>query len=366
MSDAREKFALARRGLPLPTGPRTVLRGRWLPAAARNPAQAVPEAAQLAPAPPEAEQEDAWRVEAAEWVPRDDADAESTVSPWQPGPATQGVTSPASAGEVTVRTAGTPSPAWHDAPARRASGAPSPIRSHARSSTSAGDAADGTSVAAIPAVAAMPAVAPQPAVTVQDARRSEGAQDPAPGNRIPAAAPHAQSTSHDDARAAAAASAPAAAANIRHEPAVVMRSGRMLQPSPPGSGHTAGPSVTVAREAGGTLPESFAPVAVAIDTSATPPTRPLPGTIVELHAMGAPRPVADRRLSEPIDMAALLAPVAKPRAEVCIDSVSVTVQASASPTAQPVTPAPAAAVARGAPAARSFRNPWAGYHARRD
>jgi hypothetical protein len=85
--------------------------------------------------------------------------------------------------------------------------------------------------------------------------------------------------------------------------------------------------------------------------------------------MGVPADTAhDHRPAAAVDMATLLAPAASHRAELRIDRVSVTVQSPAT-AAAPAMPSPAAAAAAArasAPTARVFRNPWAGYHARRD
>ncbi|MGH7620646.1 MAG: hypothetical protein ACREPM_25825 [Gemmatimonadaceae bacterium] len=81
MSEPVERFALARRGLPLPLASRATIRGAWLPAAARNRPERQPRAvAAPTPAPPEPSGDEPWLMEASELVPARTTEAPRAVS----------------------------------------------------------------------------------------------------------------------------------------------------------------------------------------------------------------------------------------------------------------------------------------------
>jgi hypothetical protein len=83
--------------------------------------------------------------------------------------------------------------------------------------------------------------------------------------------------------------------------------------------------------------------------------------------MGAPPLDAHHRGPfAPTDLASLLAPPPRRPPEVQIDRVTVTVQAGPAAASPPVPVMPAAAPTPATPPTPAYRNPWAGYHTRRD
>jgi hypothetical protein len=87
--------------------------------------------------------------------------------------------------------------------------------------------------------------------------------------------------------------------------------------------------------------------------------------------MGVPRSVVERNAlahANPprMDMNNFLAPPPRRERQVQIDRISVTVQAPPPGPTQPTAHAAATAMAPAAPTNFAYRNPWSGYHARRD
>lgn len=376
MNTTTETFALARRGLPLAraTAAHATLRGAWLPAASRNRAAALlpPSPAAALPVPIEPEDSDDWRAEAMEWVPSDESQVQptSSASPQAATPVTRAsrhvderVSSAAPAfmppRPLAVTPAGPESP--HSQPVAQRPEAPAtalkPTFLTERMASPSGPAAADQ---VIP-LAATTAAQPEAPLRLQDHPPEAHHNPPATVTPTQPAKPRAM---------------PSVVAPVSHSPRPLTTAAQhahpvvsqgiepMQQPAP--SRNTTAPSPAVAPAI------RVAPIELTAPLPRTPaPAEPAPAgppLLTQAQAMGVPSDTAaDRRAATPVDMASLLAPPAPRGAELRIDRVSVTVQApaSATPAAAQATAASAAARAS-APPARVFRNPWAGYHARRD
>ena len=377
MNAPTEKFALARRGLPLATAAHATLRGTWLPAVSRNRAVAwaAPSPAAAPPAPIEPEDSDDWRAEAMEWVPKDEAQGQPPAS------ASEQAATPAT---PTLPT--TPTPRRIDGRSPSAAPAFAPSQPQAKVRGPAEPEAPNAPPAATRSDA--PARPPRPALFTESMARPSA---PAAATRItPSAAAQAQqadaaqrppdqppeapdrgpATAATPMHSGAPAPLPSLAATPRppatallHEHPLRQHTEPLQQPSAARATAPSKPVAPASRAAPVELTTPLPAMATAAEPASTSP--PL---LAQAQAMGVPTDtVPERRAAASVDMATLLAPPASHRAELRIDRVSVTVQSPAS-AAAPAMPSPAAAAAArtAAPAPRVFRNPWAGYHARRD
>jgi hypothetical protein len=332
MNDIPEPYVLARRGLPLAAPTRAVLRGRWLPAASRNPAAIAPEL----PPPEQAEVADdsAWWLEAADWLPSGAADADSMqpiaglAAPIAPSPVAPSGHAPA------VRSVREPTSVQHDAAEPREASRANQPHWQANAQTD---------------------IAPQ---AVMDSLSADEIDPGTPGAAAPAY-PLRPAAMQAIADTAGVAPPPRVRNGERLPPAALTAAAGAPRSPPPGGGRTSNPaSGTVAADDSGDAARQSS-------TPATAPIRPPRPAVIDLPAMGLPSPLGPvRGPSAPVDLTALLAPRPRAGAEVRIDRVSVTVQAG--PQAAPQAPVPAPGAAPAAGPVRTFRNPWAGYHSRLD
>ena len=381
-----ETYALARRGLPLAAPTRATLRGAWLPPAARSWAVAAPAVAPgtaaASPPVPQALDEEPWWVEASEWVPADEAQAAAArMGTRAPSAAVIAVDEPAAGGPSADRAG----PAWRAAPAAApATGSGyTPGRSTGRGLGAIGarEAAGETP----PRIAAEARSARATAPDTPAAPSSREALRPAAPDRMAgeppsqqyadaaAATREAAFTPADPdlaASAAAAASADEVGAGAGH---VSRDLAAPAQPDPMLRATASSPSSRTPVAAGGPAPvarrEGGAPAAPvpAAATATGAGAAAQPQAAAGMQAMGAPHSAARSGSPAPlVDMAALLAPAPRRAAQVHIGRITVAVQAAPAVPPQPGIPATAAPARTTAPPAPAFRNPWSGYHARRD
>lgn len=372
MNAPTEKFALARRGLPLATAAHATLRGAWLPAVSRNRAVAFqpPSPATTLPAPIEPEDSDDWRAEAMEWVPSEDAQS-------QP---------PAATGPVDASTA-TPTPRRVDesapgvapafVPPQPQARAQGPAEPAAPSSKPAAEKAEAPATSTKPTLliepmaspAAPAAIAPPATAVEHQADASLHPQDQAPQahGQLPATATQKHTPAPAPLPSVVAPLSPTPRLLIpvpQHEHALQQRTEPMQQPSATRATAAPQPVAPAIKTAPIELTALLPPTATPAE-----PAPAGPALLAQAQPMGVPTETApDHRPAPAVDIATLLAPPASHRAELRIDRVSVTVQspATAAATTAPSPAAAAAAARASAPPARVFRNPWAGYHARRD
>jgi hypothetical protein len=363
----QETFALARRGLPLAGRERGTLRGGWLPTAARRPALAAQVPVPMPASPvagtmpsPGAEP---WWAEAAEWVPREQA-----IDP----PVVRQSPSTAGAVPVTAPIAGLAADTAAAVPVQDPTGHPvaemppqvdaSPARlvhTHGVFGPGSSDAQAVPSLeGGIPprhrAAPPVPMAAAQSLPATDTARPSADPPTEAPPSRTSPPRHGTRVAAEVEAMPAGPSASPAFDAPPR--------------PTGTQADHPSGPAAHAMPAQAAAAPGAVVPRA----PEHAPPQRPAsprnaPPTLTERQPMGepGPRPVL-ARVVPPTDIADLLAPRPQRPPELSIDRISVTVQAApAAAPAAAAAPATAAAAPRGSPA-HSYRNPWSGYHARRD
>ena len=378
MSDAPEPFALARRGLPLPGITRTTLRGAWLPPAARRPAGPLPEPVTATPAPaaqPESMTEEPWWDEAAEWVPSR-LDAPSQAGTAAPGlPPSPIPSAPRGGGEehraaradtqrlvppdLGIRPAVLPRlPEQSTSPARHGPG-PVAAREGATAAPAASeDRSRGPASGGPPGgwQRPSPRAAGEPAAAAPDGRPQPAASAGIEGSGTQGVEPVATRGASARAVTEPTPDAPPAAKlapGTRPVPGLLRRS------------EPAKPVVRDAPEAG---PWTAAPLTEPTSRVDRPsPSAAATHALTQVHPMGAPPLDAHHRGPfAPTDLASLLAPPPRRPPEVQIDRVTVTVQAGPAAASPPVPVMPAAAPTPSTPPTPAYRNPWAGYHIRRD
>lgn len=386
-NDVPESFALARRGLPLPATTHAPWRSAWLPSAARSPVRVLSAASgrPTAPAPtPQAEGDEPWWMEAGEWVPPEQADAPAleppspewvtaSVSPEPPS------THPGSA-SVPWRRNGPqvePQPGMNPVrgaiSARQTMPAPSPAPV-SRLSNSLAPQATGPLDAAVPSAAPThksavlarlhppPSAAPTPGSAVTARPNPAASRTTAILASQTPAAPVAHHGPPEPAKVAACSPPPPALTSVNETMAETVpdQAKHPLLPA-----HPAPPPREALNRAPWAAP-AITPPAPQATTSASQPEAP-----VLQQRMGAPQASASRTSpaqaqAMPTDMAALLGPPPKRERQVYIDRIEVTVQAPPAVAPQPAAPKPAPASVRAPSATHAYRNPWSGYHARRD
>lgn len=376
MSDAPpERFALARRGLPLPAIKPASLRSAWLPSAVRSPAvsQAPDPETPAAPAPvPQATGNEPWWMEAADWVPRETSSetALDAASPNSnlPGPSTDTAVARAEqAPGAPRRGAIAEREILHAIPKNAPDGTQrSLVPGHLTgSSVDASTQAETNTTSTTPAP---PASAPRHAT---QRHASDAQPDPAAEVKNRHTAPERERVAPP--------APPTALGTFKHlyktiETAVrehaplawpTLRQVRSLRetPTPETAVHLKAPAVA----------------ALAVPTLA-PRARANPAqarATLQPQAMGMPHEresanaqasasASGRTRTTPADMAALLSPTPRRQQQVYIDQIAVTVQAPPAPATPPAAPKTEPASLRAPSAGRGYRNPWSGYHARRD
>ncbi|AKC86781.1 hypothetical protein [Pseudoxanthomonas suwonensis] len=360
-----ERYALARHGMPLPRGPASVPRARWLPASLRG--RALPERMREAPQAPfvdaEAGEEDGFETGIGgilSPLPR-----ESTGSASAPAAAADAPKPHAEAAGPSPAVQGRRGESWKEASTPDAGPAVHP------------DAAPGSPVrvATVPAEpAASPATIQPPAGRAMadripgpprapSAPEPERARAPAAGAQVaPPAAPHAHPAGSRHTAMQAPALGPGDARHSGAEP--------VASRLPPGRPPTVEATVAAMPVVEQRSPEG-PPFPVAIECVArvqamgTLASSPVPAPAHAASGTGErPPPV------RPVDatvLAALQRPMPPPSRTVRLDRVQVAVQAPASPIPRAAgAPAPPSAAPARPPARAASRNPWSGYFARRD
>ncbi|MDX2298426.1 MAG: hypothetical protein NW204_01750 [Xanthomonadaceae bacterium] len=390
-TEPAEAYALARRGLPLPSATTSVLRAPWLPAPLRR--RAVPVGARIVPLPalvemPGLDEHQALAEPATSATDAETMDAELP----QPRDAL------ASPGDMHLRDAASeflplpsdaraaqPVPVQHATAAETAiagSDASPPSMSPAR--TAAGEVAASVTAPARVTVPALPAHVRNREPTSPGAILSTDAT---------AAATVSRGTLRADATVTIAASPQAArepedVRHVRGDVAGGAAPSRVQAPAPivdtQVMGSSSSPRTAAARPPS-TSASSSVPLPAPASASASAAWSSVSAkslvTAPAAATMGLPSPphlaAASPRADEPVlrapraplaatELAALQAPLPPAPRQLRIDRVQVTVQAPATATSrsQPTTAMPAPTPRSAAPAA--FRNPWSSYFSRRD
>ena len=366
------------------------MRGAWLPGTVRNhgPTQDFTPDVSAAPAPaPAAADAEPWWMEAAEWIAPEPADEKAPKVP-DPPPLTRGPSPdkpPHPFGSSRV-----------SAPPRRRALAEREAP-HVASGTLHADAQDSfepklPTVASTDATSSEVQTGPTPAPTFTrtpqapalppataqpQASVAKAATPHARTAREPHAVPEREATPHPAADAIPSKSIPVGTARKLYQTihAALRRHAPLQSPVTPWPApqHDApAPARWTAGAETATVDPALAASALTLEANAPPAATPLRPQRMgkpqeQLHASvdaGAARSTPAR--AAPFEMAALLAAASPPKQQVYVDRIEVTVQAP--PTAALPTAAPQQ-ISANAPAAteeRRYRNPWSGYHARRD
>ena len=393
---APELFALARRGLPLPIATHSPLRAAWLPSVVRNrpvPAFDTPPPSEPRATRSTADGDEPWWVEAAEWVPPDEVNAPAdqgavtTATPPRPMDDTPGdgsqTESPYPVHKLPVIRAQTAT-ASSEPIARGAmttgERSPAPDASRSNPGRSPSVSVAQTAIAkneftlvqrrpASPFVASTATEPTRPVTAGTENLPDEADQNPptsVPARQAMAAAPVLQpekraTQSHPNLTAASAVEDSVAATR----PANALASSPTAQTTPVQIGQTTPVQIAQTTRSFAVAREPMAGASVRLNPDS------VPQAAARLQTMGIPRSVVEHsalaHVNPPrVDMSSFLAPPPRRERQVQIDRISVTVQAPPSAPAQAVAHAATRATAPAAPANVVYRNPWSGYHARRD
>lgn len=366
-----ERFVLARRGLPLLTGVAGATRGSaWLPAAARSRVSAVaprPSTLPVLPdepaAPTDDDDETQRSAHAGRAAGRSDEQPAAVVTEAAQRtalPADGAVAQDADGASRTDSAAWTPQSLPRSVPAGPRTPEAPHAAAHAPSvNAAAGGAGDPRAGAATPP--REPVRRPMPAEHVAHAAQApaHGAEDrQAASPAVPRQRSAAQTTA---AAGPAVASAPPVQRSATMEPPAPARAQRAVDVD-------SVPAAFAKADRAGSDDHPHTPTAR--PTSAAPRPAAEPGAAPPRLMGMLPSRAATATAAASPDLGALLGPPAAAPRTVRIDRLDVSVRSqlqTPSPPARSATVAPAAApAATGMGSGRSFRNPWAAYHTRRD